>query len=146
MRVFQITLRLLKNLWLITLKHLLSFQGKMALPEVMKTDLKNECLALIQIQSLVEPKTSDNNPYLLLPTNPEYNKVICSALNSDKKDLQRPIEKISDLYGDKVIPFNSTTTEIELIQAAMEKISECETQSHPEVKQSRPYTNKLLES
>lgn len=103
---------------------LVKLSAEEVLPEITKTDLMNECTTLGKIRDKVETKTSNQPPYLLMLDNHEYNRVICSALKCYIKDLERSMEKTNGLYGEKVIPFNSTAKEIELVKQTQQQIQE----------------------
>jgi hypothetical protein len=93
------------------------------LVELTKTDLKNEILILLEVQSQVEIKTQNPQSYLSSPNNPKYNRVIHSALHSYREALEASIENITSLSNAN-IPLILTNADLQLVNEALEKISE----------------------
>ena len=91
------------------------------LSELTKTDLKNECKLLVEVQSQVEIKTQSPPPYLSLRDNPVYNRVICSALKCYREDLDKSKSNISSLYKAD-IPLTLTHNELQLVNEALQMI------------------------
>lgn len=106
---------------------LVKLSAEEELAKTIKTDLMNECFLLGKILEDVEPKTATKHPYLNLLDNSEYNRVICSALKYHVKDLDALMEKANELFGEKIIPFNSTKQERELAEETLQEIQKRDT-------------------
>ena len=77
----------------------------------------------MEVKSQVEIKTQSPPPYLSSPNNPKYNRVIHSALHSYRGALEASIENIASLSNAK-IPLILTKADLQLVNEALEKISE----------------------
>jgi Glu-tRNA(Gln) amidotransferase subunit E-like FAD-binding protein len=106
-----------------------SLLAEKGIPEIVKFDLNNEYVKLYKVQSIVQTKGISqkiNESHSVLEIG-ENAKVVCSALTSYIKDLERSISEIDSLYGDKTIPLDFAIKDKQLAKETFDEVSKIQT-------------------
>jgi len=126
MGLSQANIDIIKKSLVYYFETLIKFSGEEELSKITKIDLLNECMIIGKARNELENPSnqSEISPYSYWLNIPEYDRVICSALNCYARDLKKFTENISRFNAK--VPLGFTDKQLQLVTEALKKIPNCE--------------------